>query len=542
MLRLQSPPVPPILEDGSLIGAEAIGRRVADELDFHYFKLERRLMPPPVASVDEILHATSATPQHRVNALAARRAIDLVGLRLAPALTACLIIASHTDLGKGLVVFAAVLAAGQLLMRTSFPLQLMPAARIGLALAAPALGVGTAILVMAALERSVSATDTIAAVLGAWLVLGLGAWIRHRVGEAASARIAVIGDRSFAQDLFREFEATHVQAHQLVGWIGQRGEPSRNLVWLGSLREVREIVIDKEIELLVCAPNDDLSELEERTVFETVADFCLDLPVKMITANQLYEQLLGHVPIGTIDAAWFRYIMHPRFRATAPMSKRVFDALGATLIGLLFAPALIVAAIAIKLSDRGPVLYRQRRVGENGAEFDILKLRTMVEDAEASGIQWSTGDDPRITRVGRILRRTHIDELPQLWNVLRGDMTLVGPRPERPELVAEIELQFPHYTRRHLVKPGLAGWAQLRCGYAGSDLGTAWKLCHDLYYVKHRSIMGDTLILFETLLETFRDAHRSLRSPAERFLLGDLERDTDREPARVYLEKESSHV
>jgi len=153
----------------------------------------------------------------------------------------------------------------------------------------------------------------------------------------------------------------------------------------------------------------------------------------------------------------------------------------------------------------------------------MLKLRTMRVDAEADGRpQWSVGNDDRVTRVGRILRRTHIDELPQLWNVLRGQMTLVGPRPERPELVAEIEARFPHYTRRHLVKPGIAGWAQLRCGYAGSDRGTALKLCHDLYYVKHRSLLGDALILFETGLETFRDAHRSLRSPSERFLFSEF--------------------
>ncbi len=158
----------------------------------------------------------------------------------------------------------------------------------------------------------------------------------------------------------------------------------------------------------------------------------------MIAANQLYEQLLGHVPMGTIDAAWFRYIMHPRFRAaSSQLSKRVFDVVGAMLIALLFSPALIAAAIAIKLGDRGPMLYRQRRVGENGKEFEILKLRTMSVDAEPDGMpQWSGAHDARVTRIGKLLRRTHIDELPQLWNVMRGDMTLVGPRPERPELVS----------------------------------------------------------------------------------------------------------
>jgi exopolysaccharide biosynthesis polyprenyl glycosylphosphotransferase len=461
-----------------------------------------------------------------IRALGARRAIDVVGLRLAPAVTAALIVWSHTNYGKGVVTFVAVLVAGFLLERSRFPLSLMPAARIALALIAPVLGVAIAALLMLAMERTLSFADMAAAVIGAWLVLAIGAWIRYRVDSVASARIAVIGDRSFALDLAREFAAAGIHDHSLAGWIGRPGDAANGLVWLGSLREVRQIVLDQDIELLVCAPGDDLSEVEERSVFETVADFCLDLPVKMIAANQLYEQLLGHVPMGTIDAAWFRYIMHPRFRAGSPVSKRVLDVAGSVLIGLLFAPFMLAGAIAIKLSDGGPVLYRQRRVGENGREFMMLKFRTMTVDAEADGPQWSNGTDDRVTSAGRILRRTHIDELAQLWNVLRGDMTLVGPRPERPELVTEIERQFPHYTRRHLVKPGLAGWAQLRCGYAGSDLGTAWKLCHDLYYVKHRSFLGDVLILFETAFETFRDAHRSLRSPAERFLVNGLSEES----------------
>ena len=455
----------------------------------------------------------------RVRALRARRVIDLVGLRVAPAATAALIVWSHTNYGKGLITFLAVLVAGQVLERARFPLSLMPAARIFVGLAAPLLGMGTAALAMLAMERTLSFGDMAAAVIGAWLVLALGAWIRYRVDRVASARIAVIGDRSFAMDLAREFDEARIHDHKLAGWIGRPGDSTDGLVWLGSLREVRQIVLDQDIELLVCAPGNDLSEVEEQAVFETVADFCLDLPVKMMGANQLYEQLLGHVPIGTIDSAWFRYIMHPRFHAASPLSKRLLDITGSLAIGLLFAPAIIAGAIGIKLGDRGPILYRQRRVGENGKEFQMLKLRSMSVDAEVNGPQWSKGEDTRVTRVGRLLRRTHIDELPQLWNVLRGDMTLVGPRPERPELVAQIERQYPHYTRRHLVKPGIAGWAQLRCGYAGSNLGTAWKLCHDLYYVKHRSFLGDLLILFETAFETFRDAHRSLRSPAERFLV-----------------------
>ena len=142
----------------------------------------------------------------------------------------------------------------------------------------------------------------------------------------------------------------------------------------------------------------------------------------------------------------------------------------------------------------------------------------MRDDAEAGGAQWSIAEDDRVTRVGRVLRRTHIDELPQVINVLRGEMTLVGPRPERPEMIAALERLFPHYKQRILVKPGVTGWAQVRCGYAGSDLGSAWKLCHDLFYLKHRSMLADTLIILETLAIAAKDAHRPLRAPQPEFL------------------------
>jgi lipopolysaccharide/colanic/teichoic acid biosynthesis glycosyltransferase len=182
---------------------------------------------------------------------------------------------------------------------------------------------------------------------------------------------------------------------------------------------------------------------------------------------------------------------------------RVCDAVLATLILVLAAPVLAVAALAVRLTSRGPAIYRQVRVGRHGRPFTLYKLRSMVHDCEAqSGPCWSTGRrDQRVTRVGRILRRSHVDELPQLWNVIRGDMSLVGPRPEQPAYVAELERVLPFYDRRHLMRPGLTGWAQLRCGYAGTPEGAARKLCHDLYYARHRSVGFDLLILAETAAE-----------------------------------------
>ena len=152
--------------------------------------------------------------------------------------------------------------------------------------------------------------------------------------------------------------------------------------------------------------------------------------------------------------------------------------------------------------------------------------------AQAENARWSGAGDQRVTSVGRVLRRLHVDELPQVVNVIRGDMTLVGPRPEQPQITAELERVFPHYTRRLLVKPGVTGWAQVRCGYAGSEFGTAWKLCHDLFYLKHRSLLIDVLIILETVVIAARDSHRPMRAPQAEFLFsGDGLHEVDPHPS-----------
>ena len=456
-----------------------------------------------------------------MRALEAQRWVDVVALRMAPSLAGGLIAYSHMrDVGQAAIVFAAIFVAAQAIERSQMPLQLMPASRVGLAIGAPIVGTLAAWLVAAAAGDAAPFAQYQPAILGSLLVLALGAWVRARMAEGLRARVAVIGSGEFAADFGAELEGAGVGSYEVVGWLGDDGlQGRRQQRWLGDLDQVRRAVVDERIDLLVCAPSDEAGGVAD--VCAQIAETCLDLPVRLITANQLYEETLGHVPVGTIDAAWYRYIMHPNFRASSPLSKRLFDIVFSLLIMLVLLPVMLAAVIAIKLADRGPVLYRQRRLGEYGESFEILKLRTMRVDAEADGPRWSEPGDGRVTKVGAFLRRTHLDETPQLFNVLRGEMTLVGPRPERPEMVAELERRFPHYTRRHLVKPGIAGWAALRCGYAGSEIGTAWKLCHDLFYIKRRSVLADTLILAETAVEVFRNAHRVLRAPGERFLLGE---------------------
>jgi sugar transferase (PEP-CTERM system associated) len=211
------------------------------------------------------------------------------------------------------------------------------------------------------------------------------------------------------------------------------------------------------------------------------------------------EHEIRRVDIRRVEVGWLLYSTGFYFGTIDNALKRLLDMLASAVLLVLFSPFLIGAAIAIKLDDGGPVLYSQERLTRNEKPFRILKLRTMRVDAEKAGAVWAATADPRITRVGNFLRRTRIDEMPQLVNVFRGDMSLVGPRPERPNFVTELARQLPLYHERHMVKAGLTGWAQINYPYGASLDDARSKLSYDLYYVKNFSILFDLLILLQTL-------------------------------------------
>lgn len=225
---------------------------------------------------------------------------------------------------------------------------------------------------------------------------------------------------------------------------------------------------------------------------------CLERCCRVTDQTTFVEKLLGEVPAETLAAEWFLRA-DVQNRSNYEAVRRMMDATVATIGLLLTLPLWPLVALAIRLDGPGPVLFRQRRVGQHGRLFTIYKFRTMRVDAEADGARWAVRDDPRVTRVGRFLRRSRLDELPQLLNILRGDMALVGPRPERPEFVRQLEQLLPHYRLRHLIKPGLTGWAQIHYGYGASVADALRKLCYDLYYLKHRALELDVAILFRTL-------------------------------------------
>lgn len=224
----------------------------------------------------------------------------------------------------------------------------------------------------------------------------------------------------------------------------------------------------------------------------------------------LYEAITGRVPVEHIGDHWAVALPldGPGQRGAYRLVHRVLDLALAALGLALLALVLLPAAILIRLSSPGPVLYRQQRLGRGGRPFTLLKLRTMGMEAETDGPRWASQDDPRVTGVGRLLRRTRLDELPQVLNILRGDMSVVGPRPERPEFVAELEGRIPFYRARHAVRPGLTGWAGVHQGYAASADEALVKLQYDLYYIKHQSLALDVRILAMTLGSVLRLAGR----------------------------------
>ncbi len=441
-----------------------------------------------------------------------------------PAMVVFLVGSLSVGIGQGLLLGAAVGLLAAPLRPFPMPLHLMPTTRLVLAMLPPLVGCGIFALADALGPRSFEIggghallAAAIAMVAAVVLELLGPIWLAAR-----PMRIATLGAPDFALALEQELHEVGIPHAQLIGWIDQ-----------SSPAPMRDIVVANDIDLVVRVSGPRgrrSSRLEGGDTFESL----LDLPVRTIGADQLYEDLFGHVPMGTIDARWYLYMLHPDFVATRPFSERLLELLLAAPVLVLVSPLLLLAALAIRLTDPGPAIYRQTRVGAGGREFEILKLRTMRASAEQNGAEWSGPSDARVTPVGRILRRLHIDELPQLLNVLRGEMTIVGPRPERPEMVAELERIFPHYRRRHLIKPGVTGWAQVRCGYAGSTLGTAWKLCHDLYYLKRRSWLVNLMIVVETLRIAGLDSHRPLRVPPSQLLFGqdlglDVSEDVDQE-------------
>lgn len=330
-----------------------------------------------------------------------------------------------------------------------------------------------------------------------WLALGgrlVLLWALTR--DQFTRRFIVVGDPAAIATAFALFERSALRDAQLVGVVTSGHLPEAGVPVLGVPADIDEIASKVDAaEIVVALDREATPDLLDRLLR------CQEAGIDVIDLAQLYEQVLRRVPIKLVSPVWLLTHLFGAAgtRDNSPIAKRLVDllvALPLAVIGLIVG---LIATVAIVIDSGGPVFYQQVRLGRAGRRFRIVKFRTMRPDAEQHGPQWSQPGDPRVTRVGRLLRRSHLDELPQLLAVISGDMSMVGPRPERPEFVELLEREVPLYRARLTVSPGVTGWAQINQGYTDSVDDAAQKLEYDLYYVRHRSVGFDIQIIVATI-------------------------------------------
>jgi exopolysaccharide biosynthesis polyprenyl glycosylphosphotransferase len=376
------------------------------------------------------------------------------------------------------------------------------------------------LLFHAAASRWVGLTVTLAYALVA-IPLRLAA---HEVITTTRVRLLCVGDGPSIRKLLTILGPLHHRIYEVVGHVhvaqgplrlvagaaGYRTEPGPSLALrarinpehpefaeicpcLGPLERIADLLSEHRVDEVVVG-----SELVSNGAVGRAVASCLERRCRVTDQATFVEKLLGEVPVESITAEWFLRA-DVQNRGNYEAASRLWSSVAAGVGLVLTLPLWPLIALAIRLDSRGPALFRQIRVGQYGRYFTMYKFRTMRRDAEKDGARWAQPHDARATRVGRWLRQSRLDELPQLLNVLRGDMALVGPRPERPEFVHNLEPVLPHYRLRHLTRPGLTGWAQIHHGYGGSIADAHRKLCFDLYYLKHRTLEMDVAILIRTL-------------------------------------------
>ena len=264
------------------------------------------------------------------------------------------------------------------------------------------------------------------------------------------------------------------------------------------ISEMRDKILEHEINTVVAINDPKYSPEVARYLFENI-----DLKIQYFNLTDFYEKITGKIPVSSLERHWFLENITQKNQQWFNISKRIIDILMASFFGLLSLLILPFIALAIKLESKGPLIYKQKRVGLNNKVFTVYKLRSMAKNAEKNGAQWAKENDSRITKVGKFIRKTRIDEIPQFINILKGNMSFVGPRPERPEFVTTLKEEIPFYNERHLVKPGLSGWAQISFPYGASVDDAKQKLQYDLFYIKNQSIALDISIILKTINTVF---------------------------------------
>lgn len=326
-------------------------------------------------------------------------------------------------------------------------------------------------------------------------------YIRIYTSSGISRRVLIVGAGKAGHTLAEMYRTLHPPPFNLVGFIDDDPKKTGHTVLgfpiLASSAHLLKAAEDYRISEVVVAITGEI----HGATFQIILD-AQERGVDVIRMPTIYEEVSGRVPIHHLESDWMlrSFVDQARVSGFYELAKRLMDIIGGLLGVLILLITLPFTAIAIMIDSGLPIFYSQPRLGKGGVPYSIFKYRSMRKDAEADGqVRPAEKDDPRVTRVGRFLRRTRLDELPQFWNVLHGEMSLVGPRAERFELVHSYQKQIPFYRARLLVKPGLTGWAQINYGYAATVYDTVIKLEYDLYYIKHRTLSMDFNIILRTI-------------------------------------------
>jgi len=313
-----------------------------------------------------------------------------------------------------------------------------------------------------------------------------------------SERILVIGTGDTARKVTRQILDQRDFAYDVVGFIdddaSRIGERIVNPGIVGTPADIGRLIAEHKIDRIIVGLSDRRGKLPVDELLSAKLR-----GVRVEDATTTYERITGKILIDDLRPSWLIFSDGFHVSRLSRWTKRAIDLTLAMILAICAAPFMVLTAIAVALESGFPILYCQERVGESGRTFTLFKFRSMRKDAEQGRPMWAADGDERVTRIGRFIRLTRLDELPQIWNILRGDMSFVGPRPERPFFVAELAKEIPFYMQRHAVKPGLTGWAQVKYRYGSSIEDAMEKLRYDLYYIKHLSVFFDLTIVFDTV-------------------------------------------
>lgn len=312
-------------------------------------------------------------------------------------------------------------------------------------------------------------------------------------------KILIVGSGNPAVEVAREVLSRPDAGYRIVGFVGTDSELlGKSLInprVIGLTEQLGDIVTREGIDRIVVA----MGERRGQLPTDKLLQLSLAGRVSIEEGASFYERITGRVSLSMMRPSWLIFTGPGRQARFATLSRSAVHRFAALLGAILSLPIVFLTAILIKLESRGPVFYKQERVGKNGRPFVLVKFRSMGVDAEQDGPVWATKGDDRTTRVGRIIRKIRVDEIPQFWNILRGEMNFVGPRPERPHFVSQLAEEIPYYEQRHLIAPGLTGWAQINYPYGASIEDARQKLQYDLFYIKNHGLVFDAIILFETI-------------------------------------------